>query len=168
MFATLDTSLVQWLGALDGWQAALAQFGSVAATIIGIVWPIVHAHRKARAAAMERADRPVAPSLPRSSVPPVDARLERIARQLAEVTAWSLDDARAEVRRLQFENAELKADLASAEKFGTELQRAVINADNRAYKAIEELREHKRASTSGVSTRGATITPLRPPAKREA
>lgn len=159
--------VASWLGALDGWQAALTSFGSVAATLVGIVWPIVHAHRKARAAAWERADKPVAPTVKPPPLPPVDPRLEHMAKQLAEVTAWSLDDARAEVRRLQAEVAELKADLSASEKFGNELQRAVIAADNRAYRAIEELKEHKRASTSGVTTRSATITPLRPPAKRE-
>lgn len=162
-----DTTLVQWLGSLEGWQAGLAQFSSLVATLISIVWAVVHKHRQRRAAAWEAADKPVAPTVKPPPLPAVDPRLEHMAKQLAEVTAWSLDDARAEVRRLQAEVSELKADLAAAEKFGNELQRAVIAADNRAYRAIEELKEHKRASTSGVTTRSATITPLRPPAKRE-
>lgn len=165
-----SSSLSQWLGALDGWQAALTAWGTVLGTLVGIVWPIVHSYRKQRAAAMERADRPVAPTpVPpaRPSLPPVHAQLDRITRQLADVTAWSLEDARVEVRRLQFENAELRRDLEAAERYGDQLSRHVISADARAAAAVAELREHKRASTSGVSTRSATITPLRPPAKLE-
>lgn len=161
------SSVVAWLGSLENWEAGLVTLGSIAATVIGTVWPAVRAFRKQREAALLAADKPVAPSV--KPLPPLDPRFDALARQVSAVTEWSLEDARSEVRRLQKESALLRWQLDDAHTAVRDLERAVASADHRAQMAISELRENKKAMTSGVLTRASAsnITPLRPPAKRE-
>jgi hypothetical protein len=168
MFTFLDTNIVQWLGSLDNWQAGLVIFGSVTATGVSVVYKVVHAVRKARAEAWEAADKPVAPTIKPPALPPVDPRFEALAKQVSAVAAWSLEDARDEIRRLQKENALLRWEHDEANQVIRDLERAVASADHRAQVAVTELTEYKRATTSGMVTRPSKITPLRPPAKREA
>jgi hypothetical protein len=168
MSTFLDTSVVQWLGSLEGWEAGLVTFGTLAGTVISTVWPVVRAFRKQRQEAWEAADKPVAPTIKPPALPPVDPRFEALAKQVSAVTSWSLEDARDEIRRLQKENALLRWEHDEANQVIRDLERAVASADHRASMAVTELTEYKRATTSGMVTRPSKITPLRPPAKREA
>jgi hypothetical protein len=168
MSTFLDTSLAQWLGSLESWEAGLTVFGGLVGTAITTVWPIVRAFRKQRQEAWEAADKPVAPTIKPPALPPVDPRFEALAKQVSAVTSWSLEDARDEIRRLQKENALLRWEHDEANQVIRDLERAVASADHRAQVAVTELTEYKRATTSGMVTRPSKITPLRPPAKREA
>jgi hypothetical protein len=167
MSTFLDTSVAAWFGSLESWEAGLVTFGSLVGTVVGTVWPIVRAFRKQREAALAAADKPVAPTLKPPPLPPLDPRFEALAKQVSEVTAWSLDDARNEVQRLKKEVALLKWQKDESDLTIRTLECAVASADYRASKAETEL-ERLQSKTSGVGKKAGTITPLRPPAKREA
>lgn len=186
----LSGTIMQWLGSMGDWEAALTVFSAIVVAGAGPAFKIVYAVKRARRDAWEAAEAEArAEEEARKSVkvmpvvrvsPTLEDRLDRMAHRLGDIEAWTIQEARSEVHRLQEElrnkseshdaTKELLTksayDLVIAKARIRDLERAIISADTRAARAVEELKEHKLASTSGVSTRSATITPLRPPREK--
>lgn len=188
--ACLSGTIMQWLGNMGDWEAALTVFSGIVAVGAAPAFKVVYAVKRARREAWDAAEAEAKSEDARKAVgiqqairvsPTLEERLDRISHQVTEVTAWTVQEARSEVHRLQeelrnkSESHDITKELLTKAAYDSvvskarirDLERAIIAADTRAAAAVEELREHKRASTSGVSTRSATITPLRPPQQKD-
>lgn len=116
--------------------------------------------------------------------PELDSRIQRLEKMAVLMSEWSLDEARAQVRKLQtaLEARDLEDSrkaMALAEERGEreKVEKALADALDRAAQAererdaalkmgqaaIDELTASKRAAASGHSTQDHRATPLVPP-----